>query len=102
VACRRAGAAKSCTPVGVLIFSTPDAIPHGLRELGYAEGQNIDIEYRFAEGRTEQFPELAAELVRLSLTWCSRWAESVASGQQDNPIVYAMSDDPVQLGLALV
>jgi putative ABC transport system substrate-binding protein len=39
----------------------------GLRELGYIEGQNIAIEYRYAEGRSDRFPKLAAELVRLSV-----------------------------------
>jgi hypothetical protein len=36
-----------------------------LRELGYIEGQNIGIEYRYADGEPDRFPELAAELVRL-------------------------------------
>ena len=38
-----------------------------LRELGYIEGQNIAIEYRYAEGNADRFPELAAELVRLKV-----------------------------------
>ena len=38
-----------------------------LRELGYIEGQNIAIEYRYAEGKRDRFPELAAELVRLKV-----------------------------------
>src|SRR5712691_1766011 len=42
-----------------------DAFRQGLRELGYVEGQNMRIEYRFAEGQYERLPELAAELVRL-------------------------------------
>src|SRR3989454_2923246 len=42
-----------------------DAFRQGLRELGYAEGQNIVIEYRFASGRAERLPELATELARL-------------------------------------
>jgi putative ABC transport system substrate-binding protein len=44
-----------------------DAIRLALRELGYIEGQNITMEYRFAEGKRERFPELAAELVRLKV-----------------------------------
>src|SRR6516225_11415075 len=43
-----------------------NAFLQGMREFGYVEGQNIDIEYRFAEGRLERFPALAEELVRLS------------------------------------
>ena len=43
------------------------AVRAGLRELGYIEGSNIFIEYRFAEGKRERFPKLAAELVQLKL-----------------------------------
>ncbi len=42
-----------------------EAIRRALRELGYIEGQNIAIEYRYADGKIDRFPELAAELVRL-------------------------------------
>ena len=42
-----------------------DALRQGLRELGHVEGQNIAIEYRWAEGRLDRLPDLAAELVRL-------------------------------------
>jgi len=45
---------------------TIDGLRQGLRDLGYIEGQNIIIEYRFAERRYERFPQLAAELVRLN------------------------------------
>jgi putative tryptophan/tyrosine transport system substrate-binding protein len=44
-----------------------EAIRRALRELGYIEGQNIAIEYRYAEGKRERYPELAAELVRLKV-----------------------------------
>ena len=44
-----------------------DAFRRGLRELGYIEGQNIDIEWRFAEGKDDRLPDLAAELVRLKV-----------------------------------
>jgi putative ABC transport system substrate-binding protein len=59
--------------IGFLFFGSPgpsrelDAFRQGLRELGYTEGQNIVIEVRFASGRVERLPELAAELVRLKL-----------------------------------
>src|SRR6266498_5621701 len=44
-----------------------EAIRLALRELGYIEGQNIAIEYRYAEGKVDRFPELVAELVRLKV-----------------------------------
>src|ERR1700694_3699599 len=44
-----------------------DAFQRGLRELGYVEGQNIVIEYRFAEGKFDRLAELAAELVQLKV-----------------------------------
>ena len=47
--------------------SRSEAILLGLRELGYAVGQNIAFEYRYADGKRERFPELAAELVRLKV-----------------------------------
>jgi putative ABC transport system substrate-binding protein len=43
------------------------AVRHALRDLGYIEGQNIATEYRYAEGKRDRFPELAAELVRLKV-----------------------------------
>src|SRR3954463_13524048 len=45
-----------------------EAFKEAPRDLGYVEGQNITIEYRWAEGREERLPELAAELVRLNCT----------------------------------
>jgi putative ABC transport system substrate-binding protein len=96
--------------LGVLIFSTPERDPNtqsflrGLRELGYTEGQNIDIEYRFAEGKAERLPELAAELVArkpdVVFALGGDVAPLVGKATQTIPIVYAMSADPVQLGLA--
>src|SRR5918995_2043289 len=44
-----------------------EAIRLGLGQLGYIEGQNISIEYRYGEGKRERFPQLAAELVRLKV-----------------------------------
>jgi putative tryptophan/tyrosine transport system substrate-binding protein len=48
-------------------FTRSEAIRVALRERGYMEGRNIAIEYRYAEGKLDRFPELAAELVRLKV-----------------------------------
>ena len=65
---------KKVPRIGYLSPSDPasestrsEAIRLALRELGYIEGQNIAIEYRYAEGKLDRFPELAAELVRLKV-----------------------------------
>ena len=64
-----------------------EAFRQGLRELGYVEGQNIAIEYRWAEGRYERLPALAAELVRLKVdvivTVCAGGPGCPASDQDD-------------------
>jgi len=61
--------------VGILSLGTPasttaqlEAFRGGLRDLGYVEGQDIVLEPRFAEGKTERYPELAAELVQLNVS----------------------------------
>src|SRR5712691_9827687 len=58
--------------IGFLMSTSPATIAdrvaafrEGLRELGYVEGKNIAVEYRWAEGRTARLPDLAAELVRM-------------------------------------
>ena len=96
--------------LGVLLFDTAQHDPNtqsilrGLRDLGYVDGQNIDIEYRYAEGKLENLPELAAELVRLKpnvlFVVGGDLTTHVSRATQTIPIVYAMSADPVQLGVS--
>ena len=80
-----------------------EALRAGLRELGYVEGRNITIEPRWADGRSERLPELAAELVRLPVdVLCT--AGSQASGAAKHatstiPIVFANVAFPDQTGL---
>jgi putative ABC transport system substrate-binding protein len=75
-----------------------------LRELGYIEGQNIAIEYRYAEGKPDRFPELAAELVRLKvdiiLAQVAGLIRAAKNATKTIPIVMAGSpNDPVEAGL---
>jgi ABC-type uncharacterized transport system substrate-binding protein len=76
----------------------------GLRELGYAERRNISIEYRWAEGRPERLPALAAELVRLKVDVIVAGGggpvEAASQATTTIPIVMPVSSDPVKLGLA--
>ena len=95
--------------IGFLFYGSPgpapelDAFRQGLREFGYIEGQNITVEYRFASGRVERLPELAAELVRLKLDVIVTPATpaSVAAKQATGtiPIVFAGVADAVGAGL---
>jgi putative ABC transport system substrate-binding protein len=95
--------------LGVLLYSTPrgdpnnEAFHRGLSDLGYVDGQNVVLEYRFAEGRPERLPELAADLVRLNPDIIFAFGGDVAPDArkvtQKIPIVFAVSTDPVQSGL---
>ncbi|MFL5069714.1 MAG: ABC transporter substrate-binding protein [Xanthobacteraceae bacterium] len=80
-----------------------DAFREGLRELGYVEGQNLIIEYRSAEGRTELFTTLAAELVRLKVDLIvTRGTPAALSAKQVTsaiPVVMAASGEPVGTGV---
>jgi putative ABC transport system substrate-binding protein len=97
--------------LGVLLFSTPQADPQmpavhtRLRELGYVEGQSLVIMYRYAEGKYEHLPELAADLARekpdLVLALGGDVAPYAAKATSRIPIVFVSSADPVQLGLAV-
>src|ERR1700745_252112 len=97
--------------LGVLLYSTPQTDPNyqsfrrGLRDLGYVEGQNIDIEYRYAEGKPERLPELAASLVArkpdVLLALGGDVAPDLIGATKTIPIVFATSTDPVQSGLVL-
>ena len=80
-----------------------EAFLQGLRELGWVEGKNIVIEYRWADGRSERLPDLAAELVRLKVDVIFAPNTSVAVAARNAtstiPIVSATMGDPVGLGL---
>jgi putative tryptophan/tyrosine transport system substrate-binding protein len=74
-----------------------------LRELGWIEGRNVAVEYRWAEGRNERFAEIAAELVQLKVEVIvtAGTAAVVAAKQATSviPIIFALGGDPVGTGL---
>jgi putative ABC transport system substrate-binding protein len=91
------------SPASESFFSARDeAFRQRLRELGY-EGKNIVIEYRYAEGKGERVPELAAELVRLKVdvivTGGPGATLAAKKASATIPIVFAAADDPVGTGL---
>src|SRR5262245_42122988 len=80
-----------------------DAFRHELRKLGWNEGKNIAFEHRFAEGKIERLPELAAELIRLKVDLIVTTGDPQASAAKKAttaiPIVMANASDPVGFGL---
>ena len=77
------------------------AFRQGLGQLGWVEGENLAIEYRWAEGRLDPLPDLAAELVRLKVDVIVTWGPAVGAAQQATrtiPIVIASTLDAVQSG----
>jgi len=99
---------KKIPRIGYLIGSSPtanarvEAFRQGLRELGYIEGQNLIIEYRYAEGKLDRLPELAAELVRLKVDaiFCTSTPAAQAAKKATTTVpIVSVSGDPVGLGL---
>jgi ABC-type uncharacterized transport system substrate-binding protein len=105
----RAQQQEKVARLGVLPFSNPQADPQmkrlhsGLRELGYEEGKNLFIFYRYAEGKPERVADLAAALLRekpdLVLAFGGDVAPYAVKATSTIPIVFVSSADPVQLGL---
>ena len=96
--------------IGYFSAGSPSSAPHlleafrkGLRELGWVEGQNIVVDYRFAEGRFDRLPDLAAELVRLKVDIIvavpTPAAAAAKNATETIPIVMINVGDPVGLGL---
>ena len=80
-----------------------DAFRQRLRELGWVEGQNIVIDYRFAEGRLDQLPHLAADMVRLKVdvivSLGTQGVTAAKNATETIPIVMIAVRDPVGIGL---
>ena len=102
--------AKKIPRIGYLAAATFDGLQsrtesfrRGLRELGYSEGQNISIEYRYAEGKQDRLPELAAGLIRLKVEVLVVQNNSVARAAlkltTTIPIILSGGTDPVVAGL---
>ena len=86
-----------------LFSNNADALRQGLRELGYVEGQNLGIEYRYAEGDLNWLPVLATELVRLKVNVIVASSSAAVSAARDAtkeiPIIFSTTGDPVARGL---
>ena len=97
----RIGFLDSSTASGMAVLL--DVFRQELTKLGWVEGKNITLEYRFAEGKSERLPELAANLVRLKVDLIVTTGDPQASAAKKAttaiPIVMANASDPVGFGL---
>lgn len=89
-------------PVQQQAFARHEALRAGLRDLGYVEGKNLVIEHRFAEGKLDRLPALAAELVQLNVDLVLALeppaVEAARKATRTIPIVMRSTDDPVERG----
>ena len=98
--------------VGFLESRSPDAVTtdrlrafrQGLKDTGYVEGENVAIEYRWADNQLDRLPALAADLVRrpvavIIVSGGTNTALAAKAATTTIPIVFSSAEDPVRLGL---
>src|SRR5262245_61080250 len=95
--------------IGCLIFTSPDfadrvgAFRQGLKDMGLVEGENVEIEFRWADNQVDRLPELASQLVRRKVAMIAalsaRSALAAQAATSTIPIVFSSGADPVRLGL---
>jgi putative ABC transport system substrate-binding protein len=97
--------------IGILAIGSPQsdayrmsALRHGLSDVGYAEGQNVAIEYRWTENQPDRLPELAVDLARLKVSLIAAIGLTPAvlaakAATTTIPVVFAIGGDPIKFGL---